>query len=277
VGQVVSPALRFRRSVITCGAISLVFLFVLWVGAAPQDTYDRDASAREYVQFLVVQLNQWSKEFPNLFYKAMMQPPVDANKLSAGAKAGAGELGESIQRLAALSNAKDLMTNAAFRSELDKALTASKDLNQGMASQRFPATLQNDWDQIRSTLNNLARVYQRPPLAVLEAPGGGRGGRGGRGPAPAAATATVATGPVPGGLAGYIVDLACAKRGKGMWTNAECVARCVRDGDKVVLVTDDGKIYQISNQDKITPESYGQVVTLTGKTEGDSITVESLK
>jgi hypothetical protein len=62
-----------------------------------------------------------------------------------------------------------------------------------------------------------------------------------------------------------------------MWTNAECVARCVRDGDKVVLVTEDGKIFQIANQDKITPETYGQVVTLTGKTEGDTITVDSLK
>ncbi len=81
----------------------------------------------------------------------------------------------------------------------------------------------------------------------------------------------------PGGLVGYIVDLACAKRGKGMWTNAQCVERCVRDGDKVVLVTEDGKIFQISNQDKITAESYGQVVTLTGKTDGDTITVESLK
>jgi hypothetical protein len=37
--------------------------------------------------------------------------------------------------------------------------------------------------------------------------------------------------PPGGGLVGYIVDLACAKRGKGMWTNAQCVERCVRDGD----------------------------------------------
>ena len=80
-----------------------------------------------------------------------------------------------------------------------------------------------------------------------------------------------------GGLSGYIVDSACAKRGKGMWANAECVARCIRDGDKVVLVTEEGKVYQISNQDKITPESYGQIVTLIGKTEGDTIRIESLK
>jgi hypothetical protein len=143
-----------------------------------------------------------------------------------------------------------------------------------MSEQRFPAVLQGSWDQIRSTLNNLARVYKIETLAVLEPPGGG-GGRGGRGAA--ASTTAPATGPVSGGLAGYIVDLSCAKRGKGMWTNAECVARCLRDGDKIVLVSDDGKVYQISNQDKIMPETYGQVVILTGKTEGDTITVDSLK
>ena len=271
--------MRLRRFALGCLAGCAVSLLALFLSAAPQEGYDRDASAREYVQFLVLQLNQWSKEFPQHFYQAMMQPPVDAGKLSPAAKAGAGELGDSLQRLASLSTAKDVVTNTEFRNQLEKTLAAAKDLNQGMASQRFPATLQSDWDQIRSTLNNLARAYKLEMLAVLEPPGGGggRGGRGGRGPAPATATATAATGPVPGGLAGYIVDLACAKRGKGMWTNAECVARCVRDGDKVVLVSEDGKIYQISNQDKITPESYGQVVTLTGKTEGDTITVESLK
>jgi hypothetical protein len=269
--------MRLRRFAVGCLAACAASLPALFLSAAPQDGYDRDAYARDYVQFLVLQLNQWSKEFPQHFYQAMMQPPVDAGKLSPTAKAGAGELGDSLQRLASLSTAKDLTTNAGFRGQLDKTLAAAKEVNQAMASQRFPATLQSDWDQIRSTLNNLARTYKLDMLAVLEAPGGGggRGGRGGRGPAPA--TATAATGLVPGGLAGYIVDMSCAKRGKGMWANAECVARCVRDGDKVVLVSEDGKIYQISNQDKIVPESYGQVVTLTGKTEGDTITVESLK
>jgi len=42
-------------------------------------------------------------------------------------------------------------------------------------------------------------------------------------------------------------------------------------------VTEEGKVYQISNQDKITPETYGQVVTLVGKTEGEFITVDSIK
>ena len=51
------------------------------------------------------------------------------------------------------------MTNAAFESEMEKSCRCEKEVNPVMASQRFPAVLQSDWDQIRSTLNNLARVY----------------------------------------------------------------------------------------------------------------------
>jgi hypothetical protein len=241
-----------------------------------QDAIDRDAYAREHVRFLVEQLDQWSREFPQQFNAALMKPPVDASKLSETAKSGPSEFGVSIKRMAALTNVKDLTTNAEFRNLLQKTVSTMKEVNLAMSSQRFPAVLQSDWDQIRSTLNNLARVYEVETLAALEPPGGGggRGGRGGRGPAVAAAPGGVAPG---GGLSGYIVDFSRAKKGKGMWNNSECVARCVRDGDKVVLVTEEGKIFQISNQDKITPENFGQVVTLLGKTDGDTITVESLK
>jgi hypothetical protein len=268
-----------RRFGIACAAVCSVSLLALLVSASPQDAFDREASAREYVQFLVLQLDQWSKEFPHQFYLAMMRPPVDASKMSESAKAGAGELGDGLQMLASLAGAKDVMTNAGFRSQLDKTLSAAKDVNQAMGSQRFPATLQSDWDQIRSTLNNLARVYRLEMLAVLEAPGGGgRGGRGGRGAAGGQQTPATAAAPgAGGGLVGYIVDNSCAKRGKGMWTNPECIARCVRDGDKIVFVTEEGKVYQIANQDKIAPDNYGQVVTVAGKTDGDTITVDSLR
>jgi len=265
--------MHLRRFPIAC-LLCALFLFGLLMIAAPQDGVDRDAYARDHVRFLVVQLDQWSKEFPQQFYTAVMKPPVDSSKLSAAAKSSAGELGDSMHKLASLANSKDLMTNANFRSELDKSLALAKELNQAMASQRFPVALQSDWDQIRSNLNNLARVYKLETLAFLEPPaaGGGRGGRGGRGPAPT--TVAAAGGP---GVTGYITDLQCGKRGKGMWTNVECIERCVRDGDKLVLVTEEGKIYQISNQDKITPESYGQIVTLTGKTEGETITIDAVK
>jgi hypothetical protein len=247
-----------------------ICLLMVGVCAKSQDSFDREKSAREYVQFLVLQLDQWSKEFPQQFYAAVMRPPVDPSKLSEAAKAAPAELGESIKRLAVLSAAPDVMTSEAFRNRLAQTLAGVKEMNQAMSAQRFPAVLQSSWDQIRSTLNNLARVYKLEVVAVLEPPGSGGGRRGGRGPA-------VATGPVPGGLVGYIVDQSCAKKGKGMWNNAECVARCVRDGDKIVLVTEDGKIFQISNQDKVSPDSYGQVATLMGKMDGDTITVDAAR
>jgi hypothetical protein len=43
-----------------------------------------------------------------------------------------------------------------------------------------------------------------------------------------------------------------------------------------VLVTPDGKIYKIANQDKITAQA-GKNVTVTGDLKGDTITVASVK
>ena len=253
-----------------------VCVLMLLTPAAPQD-YDREAYARSYVQFLVQQIDQWTKTFPRDYNAALMRPPVDASKLSEAAKAGANELRDCVTRLAELSGAKDVLTNAEFRSEVEKAIAVSSQMNQAMGAQRFPAALYGDWDQVRVQLNNLARVYRVETLAVVDPPsGGGRGGRGGRGQQAATATAAAAP-PSGGGVAGYIVDQQCAARGKGMWTNAACVARCIREGDKVVLVTEEGKVYQIANPDKIDTDSYGQKVTLLGKTNGDTITVDSLQ
>lgn len=222
--------------------------------------------AGDHVRFLVQQLDQWTRDFPQAFNAALLKPPVDASKLPETAKGGADEFSRSVKRLVELSGAKDVLTNGAFKGELQKTLGTMKEVNQAFGSQRFPALLHSDWDQIRSTVNDLARVYRLEALAVLEAPGGGRGGRG--------AVAGPAAG---GGLVGYIVDFSCAKKGKGMWVNAQCIASCLRDGDKVVLVTEEGKVYQISNPDKIAAESYGQAVTVVGKTSGESITVESVR
>jgi hypothetical protein len=62
-----------------------------------------------------------------------------------------------------------------------------------------------------------------------------------------------------------------------MWEDSKCVARCVRRGSTVVLVTEDGTIHKIVNQDKVEAESNGRKVTVTGKIEGDAITVENVK
>jgi hypothetical protein len=232
-----------------------------------QSDFNREASARDYVQFLVLQLDQWTATFPRDYNAALMQPPVDAAKLSDAAKSGAADLRAGIEKLGVLSNSKDLLTNTEFRSGVAKAIAAADQVNHAMGSQRFPAALQSDWDQVRSNLNNLARIYKVDTLAVLEASASGKGH----------GQKADATPPPAGGLIGYIVDQQCATRGKGMWVNAACVARCVREGDKVVLVTEEGKIFQIANPDKIETDSYGQKVTIQGKTSGDTITVESLR
>jgi hypothetical protein len=263
--------MRVRPLGIACLAVCFACLFALLPSAAPQEKYDRDAYAREYVQFLVQELDQWTKGFPRQFYSALLQPPRDSSKLSESAKAGPSDLGDAVKQLASISHSKDLLTNGDFRNQVDKTLAAAKQVNLAMSSQRFPDPLQSDWEQMRTALNSLAEIYKVDTLAALEPPAGGRG-QGGRGGAPAVVAALP-----PGAVAGYIVDQKCSAAGKGMWTNVACIERCVRDGDKLVLVTEEGKVFQIANQDKITSESYGQKVTITGKTEGEIITVETLK
>ena len=50
----------------------------------------------------------------------------------------------------------------------------------------------------------------------------------------------------------------------------------IKGGSPAVLVTTDGKIYKISNQDKIVA-SAGENVTVMGKLKGDTLTIDSVK
>ena len=254
-----------------CG-VGLLVVLALVLSAAPQDGVDREKYAREYVQFLSLQLDQWTKDFPHDYNLALVKPPVEAAKMSEAAKAGAADLRAAVAQLYALSSAPDVTRNAGFRSQMERTLAVAKHVNEAMGSQRFSATLQSEWDQIRSSLNNLARIYQLDQLAILEVPGAGGRGRGGRGAAPV--TTTVAPGPPGAGLVGYLVDKQCAIRGKGMWVNTECIKRCLRDGDSVVLVTEEGKVFAIANPDKLDPDTYGQKITLLGKTAGETFTID---
>src|SRR4029077_6636163 len=125
--------MRLRHFAITCWVVCFVFMFAPLPKAAPQEKYDRETYAREYVQFLVQELSQWTKGFPNQFYSAFLQPPRDSSKLSESAKAGPSDLGDSVKQMASLSTAKDLLTNTDFRSQVDKTLTAAKQVNLAMA------------------------------------------------------------------------------------------------------------------------------------------------
>lgn len=77
-------------------------------------------------------------------------------------------------------------------------------------------------------------------------------------------------------LDGYIVDRSCAGQ-KAMWDDAACTARCAKS-IPLVLVTEDGTVYKIANQEKVKSETYyGKKVTVSGKMEGNTITVDSVK
>jgi hypothetical protein len=76
-------------------------------------------------------------------------------------------------------------------------------------------------------------------------------------------------------VTGYIVDKNCASN-KAMLGNEACAKRCIGRGAPAVLATEDGKVYTIANQDKVKDVA-GKKVTVTGKVDGESITVDSVK
>jgi len=76
-------------------------------------------------------------------------------------------------------------------------------------------------------------------------------------------------------VTGYIVDKNCSTN-KAMLGDEACAKRCLERGGSAVIATADGKIYQIADQDKVKPVA-GKKVTLTGKIDGETITVESVK
>ena len=76
-------------------------------------------------------------------------------------------------------------------------------------------------------------------------------------------------------VTGFVMDKKCSAN-KAMVGNEACAKRCIGGGAEAVLATEDGKIYTIANQDKIKDHA-GHKVTVTGKVEGDKITVESVK
>jgi len=76
-------------------------------------------------------------------------------------------------------------------------------------------------------------------------------------------------------VTGTIVDKKCSGN-PNMVGNEACTKKCLGDGEPAVLATADGKVYAISNPDKVK-DSAGKKITVTGKIEGDSITVDSVK
>ncbi len=76
-------------------------------------------------------------------------------------------------------------------------------------------------------------------------------------------------------VTGTIIDQACATKA-AMKGNAACAKKCIDGGSPAVLLTDDGKVYKFADQSKVV-EHAGMKVTVTGKVNGDTITVDSVK
>jgi len=76
-------------------------------------------------------------------------------------------------------------------------------------------------------------------------------------------------------VTGYVVDKNCASK-KEMLGDEACAKRCIERGTPAVIATEDGKIYAVSNQDKVK-DMAGKKVTVSGKVDGDSITVEKIE
>jgi hypothetical protein len=74
---------------------------------------------------------------------------------------------------------------------------------------------------------------------------------------------------------GYIIDEKCSTK-PAMKGNVECATKCIKDGSAAVLVTDEGKVYKIADQAKVTSMA-GKQVTINGTMKDDTISVSSVK
>ncbi len=74
-----------------------------------------------------------------------------------------------------------------------------------------------------------------------------------------------------GEYTGYVTDKGCAGKGKYGTDHAGCAKSCLgKDGSVAVLVTEDGKVYEVKQQDKVKPHA-GHLVKITGSGSDDSI------
>jgi hypothetical protein len=72
-------------------------------------------------------------------------------------------------------------------------------------------------------------------------------------------------------FSGFVEDTTCSSK-PAMKGDAECAQKCIKGGSPAVLVTPDGKIYKLAEQDKIVAHA-GHNVTITGELKGDTISI----
>jgi hypothetical protein len=77
-------------------------------------------------------------------------------------------------------------------------------------------------------------------------------------------------------VTGWVTDAACGSKGRFGAEHKACAQKCAAKGMDLVLVTDDAKVIKIHNKDAVSSH-VGDRVTATGKVDGDSIHVDSVK
>ena len=86
--------------------------------------------------------------------------------------------------------------------------------------------------------------------------------------------ATFSFGALAASFNGYIIDESCSTK-PAMKGNVACAEKCIKGGSPAVLLTDDGKVYKIADQAKVTDHA-GKKVTITGKMKDGTISVDSV-
>lgn len=75
---------------------------------------------------------------------------------------------------------------------------------------------------------------------------------------------------------GYVMDAKCAHGGKVGEGHAACAKSCISGGEAAVIVTADGTVLEVSNQDKVTALA-GEKVKITGSVADGKLTVETVE
>jgi hypothetical protein len=75
---------------------------------------------------------------------------------------------------------------------------------------------------------------------------------------------------------GFVTDAKCASGGKSGAGHAACAKTCITGGSAAVIVTADGKVIEISNQDKVTALA-GENVKVTGTEADGKLTVTAIE
>lgn len=87
-----------------------------------------------------------------------------------------------------------------------------------------------------------------------------------------------ATGAFAETLTGYVSDAMCAKDPHKVSSDdhAACAQKCIKGGEKPVLVVDGEKVYTITNPKMLIPHA-GHKVTVEGDVKDNALTVKSVK